>query len=168
MGQTLFIIVALVVLVLLDLLLDVITSARKPPRSVKIVELCEMTFGAIVVASSAYFRGVEHSRTGGLLALIIGILWWILAIAIYLGHRWARTLCIILSIIRIVTIIGIPFSVISLYITLFSKDFRDYVARGKATNWTILRRRNSQMMIMNRFWLRMVVSPGLSRSPSPP
>jgi uncharacterized membrane protein YccF (DUF307 family) len=131
MGQVLFILTGLVVLGLLDVALDRVSSKKKPPKCVKIVEYCEMTFGSLVLVSSLYFGAVEKNGICALLALIVGVLWWILALAIYLGKRWAWIICIILSLIRILTIIGIPFSVISGYITLFSKDFRSYMAGGE-------------------------------------
>jgi uncharacterized membrane protein YccF (DUF307 family) len=131
MGRVLFVLIGLVVLELLNVALGRVSSKKKPPKCVKIVEYCEMTFGSLVLVSSVYFGAVEKNGICALLALIVGILWLILALAIYLGKRWASITCIILSLIRILSVIGIPFSVISGYIILFSKDFRSYIAGGR-------------------------------------
>jgi hypothetical protein len=56
------------------------------------------------------------------------------ALGIYCGKKWARFLCIIVSIIRIPTILGIPFSITTVSLLLFPKKSRDYF---NATNDTI-------------------------------
>jgi hypothetical protein len=131
MGRTQFIITGMTVLVLIQFVLDYLSSLRNPPRSVKIVERCEMTFATVVFAAFFAFAWIERTKSGLLLGLGVSLIWYALAVAIYLGKRWARMLCIILSTIRIVTIIGIPFSVISLYITLSSEEFKGYMTQPK-------------------------------------
>ena len=131
MGRTQFIIVGMAVLVLIQFVLDYLCSLRNPPRSVRIVERCEMTFATVVFAAFFIFAWIERTKSGLVVGLALSLIWYALAIAIYLGKRRARMLCIILSIIRIVTIIGIPFSVISLYITLSSEESKGYMTQPK-------------------------------------
>jgi len=131
MGRTQFIITGMAVLVLIQLVLDYLCSLRNPPRSVRIVERCEMTFATVVFAAFFMFAWIERTKSALLVGLAVSLIWYALAVAIYLGKRWARMLCIILSIIRVVTIIGIPFSVISLSITLSSEEFKGYMGQPK-------------------------------------
>ena len=122
------IIVGLVILQVLDLVLDHFSKGEEPPKCAKVLERCEMVFGGIVLISSGFFGAIVKSGAGALAVLIVGILWFVLAFGLYHGKKWARILCIILSIIRIPTIIGIPFSIVSLYIVMFSENYKNYMA----------------------------------------
>lgn len=131
MGRTEFIITGTAVLVLIELVLDYVSSLKNPPRSVKIVERCEMAFATVAFAAFFMFAWIERSKSALLLGLAVSLIWYALAIAIYLGKGWAPMLCVVLSIMRIVTIIGIPFSVISLYIILRCEEFKGYMVQPK-------------------------------------
>ncbi len=99
---------------------------QKPPKSVKIAEKSEMIFGSIVLLSSIYFVFVEENIKLAYLSLIIGFFWLFIAICLYVGKNWARVTCLVLSVLRLPTIIGVIFSIISIYLLFFTKEAKKY------------------------------------------
>ncbi|MFC1737981.1 hypothetical protein ACFL1G_02905 [Planctomycetota bacterium] len=129
MNWLLFMIGGIVVLGVLNDVLDTIIKKllkREPPKSIKIAEKSEMIFGSMVLLSSIYFVFIEKNSILTYFALVIGFLWLFIATALYLGKNWARVACLILSILRIPTIIGIVFSIISIYLLFFTEQSKSF------------------------------------------
>jgi hypothetical protein len=104
----------------------VMIQPEKPPKSVRIAGMAETAFGTLVWGGGAWVCGVEKSRLLGVALMLLGVFWIGVAVSLYKASRVGRAICLALSIIRIPTIIGAIFSLVSinkLYFTQESKDF---------------------------------------------
>lgn len=72
----------------------------------------EWTFYDITIISATLFWIIFFN--------LLGLFWFALANYLFRGKKWARTLCLVLSVLRLFTFVGIPFSAISL--TLLRKQ----------------------------------------------
>lgn len=95
----------------------------KPPLSIRVVGNLEFAFGTCMVLPSVTvllttsvpdLQRPSVLLAGGFLALGIG--WDVVAISLLKGKFWARQVCLALSIVRILTLVGIPFSIVALYV----------------------------------------------------
>ena len=62
-------------------------------------------------------------------SVFIGMLWLIMAVRLNHGSRSARTVCLVLSFVRIPTMIGILFSVVDIYLLYFTKQSQQFFNR---------------------------------------
>lgn len=129
MSRLLFIIVGIIVVGIFNDVLETITGhfiKKEPPKTIRIVEKSEVIFGALVLMSSVYFIFIEQDIMYACFSLTLGFFWLFIAMCLYMGKNWARIICLVLSIVRIPTIIGIPFSVFSFYTLFFSKKYKTF------------------------------------------
>ena len=56
---------------------------------------------------------------------LIGLFWFVLVYSLFHGRMWAKKTCLVLSVVRCFTIVGIPFSLISI-ISLRNKEVGDF------------------------------------------
>lgn len=114
------------------------TKAENVPRSVKMGSWGELIFGLMIFFSGAiYLVFLDPEKISNpaipMLAFagsaFIGMLWLIMAVRLNHGSRQARTVCLVLSFIRIPTMIGILFSIVDLYLLYFTKQSRLFFNR---------------------------------------
>lgn len=132
MNRLILIIGGIVILGILSDVLDTIISRiskERPPRLVRITEKIEMVFGVAVLISSIYFIYIEEATLVACVCIAIGLFWLLIALGLYLGNNWARTISLILSILRLPTIVGILFSLPSVYLLFFTKQSKAYFSR---------------------------------------
>jgi len=101
--------------------------AEKPPKSVRAAGIAEGIFGVLI------WGAVPFIQSNGLLRLlpfVVSIFWICVAVSLYRASKAGRLICGVLSIVRILTVIGIPFSLFSLYMLFFSKESQAFFSRG--------------------------------------
>jgi hypothetical protein len=103
-------------------------SRRKPPLSVRFACWLEMFFGTLLAATMLLFVG-EITRAILIGVAGVGLLWVLVAGCLLLGKRWARALTLALSVARLVTVVGIPFSVLDIYLLYGRKAARTFFAK---------------------------------------
>ena len=114
---------------------------RKPPLSTRIACLMEMCFGVFFALISITFKG--YSLNNFLLKMslhVIGLTWLILVIQLYKGNSTARTIFLVLLIVRIFTVIGALMSFVSIFLLYFPKSSKahfqkqDYIVPAEASD----------------------------------
>jgi len=123
------IVLSIVVYIILKYITYVIMiQPEKPPKPVRVAGMAEAAFGTLVWGGGLFVGGVEKSRLLGIALMLLGLFWIGVAVSLYKASRTGRTICLVLSIVRIPTIIGAFFSLLSinkLYFNQESKDFFD-------------------------------------------
>jgi len=99
-----------------------IKDNETPPVSINIVVWSEIIYGIILLFLSLFCLP-EH-KVLSIVSVISGAFCIWLAQKIYYAHQWSKSICVILSIIRIPTLFGIPFSVLSIINLFFTKSSR--------------------------------------------
>lgn len=110
---------------------------RRPnsiPISVRTAAFCEATFGILIFFYSIYAIVIrKHAPMSWippsyvfLSGLALTMLWFILASSLSQGVWSARRVCLVMSIFRLPTIIGIIFSAISIYLLYFTRQSHDF------------------------------------------
>lgn len=126
--------ISILLLVLLSIVLYVLTlwvSARylsldeEPPRAVQSAGSAEGIFG-VLVWGGLYFI---ESRAGMAFVGLLGLFWIGLAVSLYRGSRVGRWVCLVLSILRIPTVIGALFSLFTIRKLFFNKEAKDFFGR---------------------------------------
>lgn len=104
-----------------------IINKDKVTLAVKRASITEMIFGLIILFGGMIFAHV-YQLSGGINAgdlrfmfMDISFLWLVLSVHLYHGSNLARKILLVLSILRIPIIIGIPFSIISIYSLYFTR-----------------------------------------------
>jgi hypothetical protein len=92
---------------------------QKPPKSVRAAGIAEVVFGMLVL-SPMWF--IQDNQLFLVFFQVLCLFWICIAISLYKASKIGRTICLILSIVRIPTIIGIPFSIFSLYQLYFTQE----------------------------------------------
>lgn len=118
------IIVVVIVLFLYFVAPALLAQSQEPPRSVQAAVMAEAIFG-ILLAPIAFLCFDEDLFLMRLL-LLLSVFWIGLAFSIYKASRVGRTIFLILSILRISTVAGIPFSIFSLYKLYFMPDSKKF------------------------------------------
>jgi hypothetical protein len=99
---------------------------EKPPRPVRVAGMAEAAFGVMVCAPIWF---IEHNNLLVIFFLLLGLFWISVAASLYKGSRIGRTICLILSILRIPTVIGAFFSLFSLYKLYFTQESKDFFSK---------------------------------------
>lgn len=103
----------------------------EPPRKVKNAIRSEEVFAALIFLPALmeffFYNITIISRTLFVILFFnaLGLAWFVLVCFLAQGKKWARKVCVLLSVIRIFSIIGLPFSLITL-ISLREKESIDY------------------------------------------
>jgi hypothetical protein len=101
--------------------------AEKPPKAVRAAGMAEGIFGVLIWAGTVF---IENSGLFRLMVLIVGVFWICLAVSLYRASKTGRLICGVLSIVRILTVIGIPFSLFSFYMLFFNKESQAFFNHG--------------------------------------
>ena len=101
-------------------------QAEKPPKSVRIAGITEVAFGVLVWAPLWF---IDESKILLLFFQLLGLFWICIAVSLYKASNTGRTICLILSIVRSLTIVGIPFSFLSLYMLYFSEESKCFFSK---------------------------------------
>ena len=97
----------------------------KPPKPIRIAGMTEAAFGILVLGSGVYIYDPKNMFAGAFF-MLLGLFWICIAVSLYRASKIGRTICLILSILRVPTIVGILFSVSSIKMLYFhpkSKEF---------------------------------------------
>lgn len=118
------IIIIVIVLFLYFIAPALMAQSQVPPRSVQAVVMTEVVFGVLLVPVA--FLGFDEQLFLLRLSLLLSFFWGCVAVSLYKGSRIGRTIFLILSILRIPTIVGIPFSLFSLYKLYFAQESKKF------------------------------------------
>lgn len=119
--------------------MGVLPSIRmpRPPRSVRIIGDCEFAFGACMALPSSIvlffwpIAALGWELTFVLVILVVlGFAWSSMAIQFLKGRLWAMQTLQILSLVRVVSVLGIPFSLLTLYVLFRNKTVKSYFQKG--------------------------------------
>jgi hypothetical protein len=102
----------------------IVAEPVEPPKLVRAVALAEGVF-ALLVLSLLWFVSFEDKLLVKLI-LVFSFSWICVAVSIFRGSRIGRVICLILSILRIVTVVGIPFSILATYGLYFNDSSNDF------------------------------------------
>ncbi len=94
--------------------------------SIEVIFGILILFGGIILAEFGNFDNKVIRSYVELGAIGFGFLWFAIAIQLYHGNKSARKILLVLSVLRIPTLIGIIFSLISIYVLCFNKNARKY------------------------------------------
>ena len=97
---------------------------EKPPKSVRAAGMAEAAFGVMITGALA-FIDLNNTFLKAFIWLL-ALFWICVAVSLYKASKIGRRICLILSIVRIPTLIGIPFSLFSLYKLYFTQESRDF------------------------------------------
>jgi hypothetical protein len=100
--------------------------SEEPPWPVRVAGMAETAFGTLVWGGGLFVGGVEKSRSLGVALILLGLFWIGVAVSLYKASRIGRTICLVLSIVRIPTIIGALFSLLSIYKLYFTQESKDF------------------------------------------
>ena len=113
----------------------VASAFRQPsdaPRAVQKASVYEIVFSLLLTFVSVGMYVAEYPAAGKvnpyLATLLIGLGWIWFAAALRRGRAWTRRVCLILSVVRLPTVIGIPFSVLSLHALYRTDAANEYYA----------------------------------------
>ena len=104
----------------------VMIQPEKPPKPVRVAGMAEAAFGTLVWGGGAFVCAVEKSRSLGVALMLLGLFWISVAVSLYKASRIGRTICLVLSIVRIPSIIGALFSLLSIYKLYFTQESKDF------------------------------------------
>jgi len=100
------------------------------PATVKAAAFCETVFGIMLLFYSIYAM-VHHNPDPAswfppgyifLIGFALTLFWFVMASALSQGVPRSRKVCLVMSILRIPTIIGIMFSAIDIYLLYFTRQ----------------------------------------------
>lgn len=94
-----------------------------PPKPVRVAGMLEAAFGTLIWGT-LYF--VHNNDFLIIFFMLLGLFWIGVAVSLYRGSKVGRTMCLVLSILRIPTVIGAFFSLLSLYKLYFTQESKDF------------------------------------------
>jgi hypothetical protein len=98
---------------------------RKPPWPVRLACYIEV-FSAIILVVGVLLNLDNIPVWGSILLVLIGLCWLGAAVCAGLGRCWSRRVLLVLSGLRALTVIGVPFSVVSIYFLYRPKTSRAF------------------------------------------
>ena len=104
------------------------------PVSVRTAALCEAVFGILIFVYTIYSIVIRKYSPiswlppayAFLIEFALAMLWFTIASSLSQGAGSARRVCLVMSILRLPTVIGIFFSVISIYLLYFTQQSHDF------------------------------------------
>lgn len=99
-----------------------LVQVKEPPKSVGQAGMAEAVFGTLLWGLLCF----SDNKNIKVFILLLGFFWICIAISLYRGSRTGRVTCLVLSILRIPTIIGILFSLFSVYKLYFNQESKDF------------------------------------------
>jgi len=103
----------------------VLAQTKEPPKPVGIAGMIEAIWGTLVFGSGGFICA-SKDRFLGVFLMLLGLFWIGVAISLYKSSKAGRTICLVLSILRIPTVIGAFFSFFSVYKLYFSQESKDF------------------------------------------
>lgn len=97
----------------------------EPPKAVRAAGMAEAAFGTMTWGLVRFC----DNNVLIILVFLFGIFWIGVAVSLYKASKVGRTICLVLSILRIPTVIGILFSVFSVYKLYFTQESNDFFNR---------------------------------------
>lgn len=98
---------------------------EEPPKPVRFAGMLEAAFGTIVLGSGGFVND-PGGRFIRFFLFFLGLFWISVAVSLYKGSKLGRAICLVLSILRIPTVIGAFFSLLSLYKLYFTQESKDF------------------------------------------
>jgi hypothetical protein len=93
-----------------------------PPKPVRVAGMLEAAFGTLIWGTLCFV----HNNLLKIFFMLLGLFWIGVAVSLYRGSKVGRTTCLVLSILRIPTVIGAFFSLFSLYKLYFIQESKDF------------------------------------------
>ena len=94
-----------------------------PPKPVRVAGMLEAAFGTLIWGTLCFIHNNDFLK---IFFMLLGLFWIGVAVSLYRGSKVGRTTCLVLSILRIPTVIGAFFSLLSLYKLYFTQESKDY------------------------------------------
>lgn len=109
---------------------------KEVPVSVKAAAFCEAVFGILIFFYSIYAMVRINPDSASwfppgyifLIGFALSLLWLMMASSLSQGVPRSRKACLVMSILRVPTFVGIIFSVIDIYLLYFTKQSHDFFA----------------------------------------
>lgn len=104
------------------------------PGTIKVASVIEVVFGILIIIYSvgAMLRLFPSPTTWllpehiFLIGFSISMIWFVMASQLSKGNKSARRMCLVMSLLRIPSIIGIIFSAITVYLLYFRRQSNDF------------------------------------------
>lgn len=90
-------------------------SDKKYSPSYRALAVSELLFGGVIFVGGMIAGVIKGSIISLPLSMFFGVLWMLMAFHLQAGKPIARKVCFYLSILRLFTIIGIPFSLLAFF-----------------------------------------------------
>lgn len=98
-----------------------------PPRSVNLACMIEVVFGGFIAFSSLCLALVSVFNICSFLVWFsVGVGWMFLSVRLRRGSRIARWLWLPLSLLRLVTVLGAPFTLVAIWLLFFTETSRQF------------------------------------------
>lgn len=94
-----------------------------PPKPVRVAGMLEAAFGTLIWGTLCFIHNNDFLK---IFFMLLGLFWIGVAVSLYKGSKVGRTTCLVLSILRIPTVIGAFFSLLSLYKLYFTQESKDF------------------------------------------
>ena len=123
---------SIIVLILLSIILYIayqfitvryMIQAEKPPKPVRVAGMLEAAFGTLIWGTLCFIHNNDFLK---IFFMLLGLFWIGVAVSLYKGSKVGRTICLVLSILRIPTVIGLFFSLLSVYELYFTQESKDF------------------------------------------
>lgn len=102
-----------------------------PPKSVRFTGITETVFGTLTSGLGLFIYDPK-AKLLGMFLMLFGLFWVGVAVSLYKGSKIGRVICLIVSIIRIPTVIGAFFSLVSIYKLYFTQESKDFFNKVSA------------------------------------
>ena len=102
---------------------------KEPPKAVSAAAMAEVIFGTLTWAPI----GLIADKKLLVAVLLLGLFWIVVAFSLCRGSKIGRTICLVLSILRIPTVIGAFFSLFTLYKLYFTQESKDFFNKKNVT-----------------------------------
>ncbi len=97
----------------------------EPPKPVRAAGMAEAAFGTMTWGLLWFC----DNNVLTILVSLLGLFWIGVAVSLYKASKVGRTICLVLSILRIPTVIGALFSLFSVYKLYFTRESNDFFNR---------------------------------------
>jgi len=105
-----------------------IIVSEKPPKPVRIAGMLEGAFAMLVSAPICFIHDNNFLKV---FFMLLCLFWICVAVSLYRASKVGRTICLVLSILRIPTVIGAVFSALSLYMLYVRQESKDFFNKAK-------------------------------------
>lgn len=94
-----------------------------PPKPVRLAGMLEAAFGTLIWGTLCFIHNNDFLK---IFFMLLGLFWIGVAVSLYKGSKVGRTICLVLSILRIPTVIGLFLSLLSVYELYFTQESKDF------------------------------------------